>query len=153
MFSIRLFHTVLYSISTLWGRFVRTDGSLHRAMGTEAVLQIKKLSWLQDMFLPETKFITFPQFLLLHFHLCIQQVTLCSSTTLTFSYRTFFFLSLWSHALAKAASLKCSTFLWHGRLGSHDHKVPSMCWGNLHCWQDELTQSSFKSFTLKAKFT
>lgn len=29
-----------------------------------------------------------------------------------------------SHALVKAASLEFNTFLWHGRLGSHDHAVP-----------------------------
>lgn len=29
-----------------------------------------------------------------------------------------------SHALVKAASLEFNTFLWHGRLGSHDRAVP-----------------------------
>lgn len=29
-----------------------------------------------------------------------------------------------SHALVKALSLAFNTFLWHGRLGSHDHAVP-----------------------------
>lgn len=29
-----------------------------------------------------------------------------------------------SHALVKAALLEFNTFLWHGRLGSHDHTVP-----------------------------
>lgn len=76
---------------------------------------------------------------------------LCSSTTLTFSSTAFFLLitcspSLCSpvfilsafaspalanlsshtesHALVKAASLEFNTFLWHGRLGSHDRVVP-----------------------------
>lgn len=126
----------------------------------------RQLIWLQDMYSPKHKFITFSQGLLVwlsrfecfftpdnqedetlhafsppqpwHFYpLHSSFWSPALSRSLSLSLSGVFILSAVasaaltnlssrteSHVLVKAASLEFNTFLWHGRLGSHDHAVP-----------------------------